>query len=91
MYATTNKRSFRKRIAIAADTPIPRHCKSFLRVNKNKMQLFQLLAAKIIQQANLKQLVATKDIVIATNIVNYLPSQLTPCNHEEAVTEPLPV
>ena len=91
MYATRNKRRFRKRIEIAGDTPIPRHWKSFLRVNKNKMQLFQLLAAEIIQQANLKQLVATKDIVIATNIVNYLPSQLTPCNHEEAASESLPV
>ena len=91
MYATRNKRSFRKRIEIAGDTPIPRHWKSFFRVNKNKMQMFQLLAAEIIQQANLKQLVATKDIVISTNIVNYLPSQLTPCNHEKGVTESLSV
>ena len=50
------------------------------------MQLFQLLAAELIQQANLKQLAATKDTVMITNIANYLPSQLTPCNHEEADT-----
>ena len=64
--------------------PIPRHWISFLHVNENKAQLFQLLAAERIQKANFKQLVATKDTVIVTNIATFLPSQLTPCNHEEA-------
>ena len=71
---------------MAGDTPIPRHWKSFLCVKKNKTQLFQLLAAELIHQVNFKQLVATKDTVIVTNIPDYLPSQLTPCNHEEAGT-----
>ena len=31
--STRNKRGFGKRIKVAGDTPIPRHCKSFLRVN----------------------------------------------------------
>ena len=44
--------------------PIPRHCKSFPCVNKYKMQLFQLVAAELIPQANLKQSVVTKDAVI---------------------------
>ena len=44
--------------------PIPRHCKSFLCVNKYKTQLFQLVAAELIPQANLKQFVVTKDAVI---------------------------
>ena len=48
--------------------------------------MFHLLAGELIQQANFKQLVATKDTVIVTNIANYLPSQSTPCNHEEVDT-----
>ena len=66
--------------------PIPTHWKSFLIVNGNRTQLFQLLAAELVQQANFKQLVATKDTVIVTNIGNYLPSQLTSCNHREPDT-----
>ena len=56
--------------------------------NFTLLQLFQLLAAEPIEQAlnNFKQLVATKDTVIVTNIANYLPSKLTPCNHEVADT-----
>ena len=48
--------------------------------------MFQLLAAELMQQANFKQLAATKDTIIITNIASYLPSQLTPCNDEEADT-----
>ena len=51
------------------------------------MQLFQLLGGKLFQQATFKQLYSTKDTVIVTNITNYLPSQLTHCNHEEADTK----
>ena len=51
------------------------------------MQFFQFIAAELIQRVNFKQLVATEDTDIVTNIANYLPSQLTPCNHEEADTE----
>ena len=72
--STRNRRGFGKRIKVARDTPIPRHWKSFLRVNENKTQLFQLLAAELIQQVNFKELVAIKDTVIVANIVNYLPS-----------------
>ena len=64
---TRNKRGFGKRIKKAGDTPIPRHWKSFLHLNENKTQLFQLLAGKLVQQTNFKQFVATKDIVIVTN------------------------
>ena len=71
--STKNNRGFGKRIKVARDTPIPRHWKSFLRVNE------------------VKELVATKNIVIVTNIANYLPSQLTPCNHEEVNTRILPL
>ena len=84
--STRNKRGSGKQIKVAGDTLISRHWKSFPRVNEKKMQLFQLLAAERVQQANFKQLVATKDTVIITNIASYLPSQLTPCNHEEADT-----
>ena len=73
-------------LTVAGDTPIPKHWKSFLHVNENKTQLFQLLAAKLIHYANSKQLVATEDPVIVTNMANYLPSQLTPFNHEEVDT-----
>ena len=66
--------------------PIPRNWKTFLPVNKNKTQLFQLLAVELIQQTNFKQLVATKDVIIVKNIANYLLSRLIPCNHEEADT-----
>ena len=55
-------------------------------VNENTTQLFHLQAAELIQQANFKELVATKDTVIETNIENYSPSQLIPCNHEEGDT-----
>ena len=44
--------------------PIPRHCKFFLCVNEYKAQLFQLVVAERIPQANLKQFVVTKDAVI---------------------------
>ena len=83
---TRNKRGFSKNIKVSGDTLIPRHWRSFLYVNKNKTQLFQLLAAELIQQTNFKQLAATKDTVIVTDIENYLPSQLTLCNHEETDT-----
>ena len=46
--------------------------------------MFQLLAAERAQQAKFKQIVTTKDTVIVTNIANYLPLELTPCNQEEA-------
>ena len=82
---TRNKRGFGKNIKVSGDTLIPRHWRSFLYVNKNKTQLSQLLAAELIQQTNFKQLAATKDTVIVTNIANYLPSQLTLCNHEDTV------
>ena len=48
MNPTRNIRGFFKRIEVAEDTPIPRHGKSFLCVNKNKVQLFQLLTAELI-------------------------------------------
>ena len=83
---TRNNRGFGKNIKVSGDTLVPRHWKSFLHVNKNKTQLFQLLAAELIQQTNFKQLVATKGTVIVTNIANYLPSQLTLCNYEETDT-----
>ena len=82
--ATRNKRGCGKRIKVAGDKPIPKHGKSFLCVNENKAQLFQLLAAERAQQAKFKQIVTTKDTVIVTNIANYLPLELTPCNQEEA-------
>ena len=47
-----NKRGFGKQIKVAGDTPIPRHCIFFLRVSENKTQLFQILAAELIQQSN---------------------------------------
>ena len=50
--STRNKRGFGKRIKVAGDTPISRHCKFFLRVSENKTQLFQILAAELIQQSN---------------------------------------
>ena len=46
--STTNKGGFGKRITVAGYTPIPRHWKSFLHVNENKTQLFQLLAGELI-------------------------------------------
>ena len=86
MNSTRNKKGFRKQIEVAADMPIPRYWKSFLCVNENNMQLFQPLESELIQQANFKQLVATKYTVIVTNIASYLPSESTPYNHEEADT-----
>ena len=83
---TRNKKGFDRNTKVSGDALIPRHWKSFLHVNKNKTQLFQLLAAELIQQTNFKQLVATKGTVIVTNIANYLPSQLTLCNYEETDT-----
>ena len=80
--STKNKRGFGKGIKVAVDTPVPRHRKSFLHVNENKM--LHLLPAKLIQKVNFKQLVATKDAVIIANIANHLPSQLIPCNHKQA-------
>ena len=70
-----------------------RYDKFFFRVNENKKQLFQLLAAELIQQANFKlifpcfkSLAATKGTVILTNIATYLPSQFTPRKYEETDT-----
>ena len=70
-----------------------RYANFFFRINENKKHLFQLLAAELIQQDNFKlifpcfkSLAATKSTVILTNIATYLPSQLTPCNYEEADT-----
>ena len=83
---TRNKKGFDRNTKVSGDALIPRHWKSFLHVNKNKTQLFQLLAAELIHQTNFKQLVGTKDTVSVTNIANYLPSQLTLCNHEETDT-----
>ena len=48
MNSTRNKKGFRKQIEVAADTTIPRHWKSFLCVNENNMQLFQLLESELI-------------------------------------------
>ena len=84
--STRNKRGFDKQIKVAEDTFIPRHWKSYLCVNENKTQLFQLLAGELIQQDNFKKLVAITDAVIIANITNYLPTQLTPRNPEKADT-----
>ena len=45
--STRNKRGFSKQIKVSGDTPIPRHCKSFLCVKEYKTQLFQLLPAEL--------------------------------------------
>ena len=40
--STRNKRGFCKQIKVTGDRPIPRQWKSFICVNENNMQLFQL-------------------------------------------------
>ena len=50
---TRINRGFRTRIKVANTTPLPRNWKSFLRVDKNKSEVFQLQVVELVQQSDL--------------------------------------
>ena len=84
--STAREIGFGIRVKVSSETPIPRNCGNFLRVNENKAELFELSSNYVtcIECANI--IVATKNEKATTNDTSTDLSDVSPCNHKEADT-----
>ena len=83
-FQTRQNRGQGTRIAVRETTPIPKDFQKFVRNDKNKNELFQMLVDYMVTIEGLK-VVCTKMTDVVSNTVEYL-SGMKPCNHEEADT-----
>ena len=74
------------RTLVRHDTPI-QHSKfqKFLRVNENKIELFELIADHVVEQCTELAVIVTKVEKVVSNR-NIHSTDLQPCNHEETDT-----
>ena len=75
----------RRRVSV--DVSIPKDCKSFLRSNENKVELFHSLtqaAAKLNVDSRNELVITNSESVVCSS--NREMSLLSPCTHEEANT-----
>ena len=65
--STAREIGFGRRVKVSSETPIPKNCGNFLRVNENKAELFELSSNYVtcIECANI--IVATKNEKATTN------------------------
>jgi len=71
-------------VSVRKETPIPKDFQKFLRNDKNKTELFQLLADSMCEIPH-PVIVSTKLNHVVSNLMTSL-DQMDPCNHEEADT-----
>ena len=79
-------RGIGSRIRVVETTPVIRNWRNLLRVNENKDELLQLIAAKCVSNNRLSnfRLVFTAGEYVLTNDNSIEILSLAPCNHEEA-------
>ena len=84
--STREKRGSGQRRKVVPTTRVPRNWNSFLRVNANKTELFQLLAeqAVTLPLKEGEELYSTRDERVVTSVSRADMTQLEPCTHEEA-------
>ncbi len=80
------KRGKGVRRRVVAEGLIPGNWRDFLRVDKNKTELFNFLSKALLEAFNQegKQLVITDGESILSKPLLHDPDSLSPCNHEEA-------
>ena len=80
------RREFGRRVIVSSKTPIPKNWQSFLRVNENKAELFELISDYVTCIDCDKIIVATKNEKAVTNDISTDLRDVSPCKHEEADT-----
>ena len=81
---TARKRGFGRRVKVSSKTPLPKNWQNFLRINKNKVELFELISDYVTYIECDKIIVATKNEKAVTNDTSTNLSDVSPYNHEEA-------
>ncbi len=85
--STREKRGSGSRSRVLPSAQIPKKWSEFLRVDKNKAELFNLLSNIAVQiDANGKDILATNGENVLCSPASQTLDQLSPCTHEEADT-----
>ena len=83
---TRETRGFGRRVKVSSETPIPKNQRNFLRVNKNKAELFKLISDYVTCIECDKIIVAAKNEEAVTNDTSTELNDVSTCNHEETDT-----
>ena len=84
---TREKRGLGGRSRVQPTAQIPKKWSEFLRVDKNKVELFSMLSKIVVQiDANGKEILATDGENVLCSTASQSLDQLSPCTHEEADT-----
>ena len=83
---TRETRGFGIRVKLSSESLVPKNWRNFLRVNENKVELFELISDYVTCVECDKIIVAMKNEKTVTNDTFTDVSDASPCNHEEADT-----
>lgn len=86
---TRGKRGSGVRQRVEGDNKLPRNWKEFLRVDKNKQELFKFLAVCLSSMDIQKQVISTYGEQIKSTLPCVNVQSIAPCTHEEADTRML--
>ena len=78
------RRGFGRRVKVSSKAPIPQNQQSFLKLNENKAELFELISDYVTCIECNKIIVATKNEKAVTDDTSTDLSDVSPCNQTRA-------